>query len=161
MVLHKTSINKRVSSVYGFTLFEILIVMAMMSILAGLTVFFSQGYYAQSLVLSEQTTLVVLLQTVRSEALQNKNNISHGLAIDPVGFIGYVLFEGTDLLNSDTASQVRIPRTTHLSFSSSTPTEVVFSQVSGESNWQGTLVLMDSSSGASTTITSNYEGAIY
>jgi hypothetical protein len=94
-------------------------------------------------------------------SMQNKTQVPHGLAIDPGGFVGYVLFSGTSLASADSSTQVQIPRSSYIVFSSSAPVQVVFSQLSGDADYSGNFYLIDKNTSASTSLTINYEGAIY
>lgn len=161
MELHKIYINN-ISYQNGFTLLEVLIVLMMLSIIASATLFFSMGFYSQNLLLAERSQFVSLLQTVRAEAMQNIDNKPHGLAIDTNGNSEYILFSGSNLITSESESSISIPYDPRFQFASGTPSEIVFSQLSGESNYEGEILMIDSLRPQSiATITINYEGAIY
>lgn len=161
MELHKTYISNT-SYQNGFTLLEVLIVLMMLSIVASVTLFFSMGFYSQNLILAERSQFVSLLQTVRAQAMQNIDNRPHGLVIDMNGNTKYILFSGSNLITSESESHVSIPYDPRFLFASGTPSEIVFSQLSGESNYEGDILIIDSFRPQSiATITINYEGAIY
>lgn len=161
MELHKIYINN-ISDQYGFTLLEVLIVLMMLSIIASTTIFFSMGFYSQNLLVAQRSQFVSLLQTVRAEAMQNIDNKPHGLAIDTNGNIEYILFSGSNLITSESESRISIPYDPRFQLASETPSEIVFSQLSGESNYEGEILMIDSLRPQSiATITINYEGAIY
>lgn len=161
MVLPKIyTSNKSASG--GFSLLEVLLVLAMLGIIAGSTILFSLGSYQSTLLQSERNTIVLQLQTARAEALQNKNNQPHGVAFNPVGYAGYVLFSGVSFATSDSATHIRVPQRAGIVLATSTPPEIIFTQLSGQTNFTGTITLLDSMrTSASTSITINYEGAIY
>lgn len=147
---------------FGFTLIEVLVVLMMLSVVASITLFVSMSFYSQNLLLAQRSELISLLQTVRAQALQNIDNKAHGLAINVSGGNEYLLFSGSNLATSDTESQILIPYDSRFRFATDTPTEIVFSQLSGESNYEGEILMFDSfRSQVTATITINYEGAIY
>ena len=91
------------------------------------------------------------------------NNISqepHGVAIHPDGYDGYVAFIGTDYAHSEVSTSIKIPETYHVSLDASSPQEIVFSQLSGDANYQGNIILTDTERHVSTSIEINYEGAL-
>ena len=146
----------------GFSLMEVLLVLAMLSVIASTTLLFSFSSYQSTLLQAEHETVVTQLQIARAQAQQTKYGLPHGLAFNPAGYAGYVLFSGNSFAVSDTISHVRIPSRAGIATATSTPVEIVFAQLSGSSNFAGEITLHDSiRSSASTTITINYEGAIY
>lgn len=161
MALLKISQNNTIP-VLGFTLMEVLLVLAMLSIIASSTMIFSMSMYQSALLHAERSSMVTLLQTARAYAMQNKFGMAAGVAIDPVGFEGYVLFNGNDFVTSDVTSRVLVQHLTNVTVLPGAPTQIIFSQLSGESNYDGEVVLQDTSRGnARTSITINYAGAIY
>jgi prepilin-type N-terminal cleavage/methylation domain-containing protein len=146
----------------GFSLLEVLLVLALLSFVAGVTLIFSVRSFQSAVLQSERDVLVMQLQTARALAMQNINNLPHGLAFNPAGHTGYVLFSGINFAFSDTSTQIRIPTKAGIVLPTSTPAEIVFTQLSGESSYDGTITLIEGQNAlASTSIRINYEGAIY
>lgn len=87
MKLPSTSNHSR-----GFTLFEILIVMGMLVLLATLGLFISMDVYRGNSLSTERDIIISVLQKARSRAINNINEVSHGVRFDPDE---YVIFEGT------------------------------------------------------------------
>jgi prepilin-type N-terminal cleavage/methylation domain-containing protein len=161
MASPKIYINK-VRSHSGFSLMEVLLVLAMLSIIAGTTLLFSLSSYRGAVLQAEHDAVVMQLQTARAQAQQNNHGSPYGLAFNPAGYVGYVVFAGASFATSDMSTHMRVPSKPGIIVATSTPSEVVFSQLSGASNFAGEVRLLDSVRlNASTSITINYEGAIY
>jgi prepilin-type N-terminal cleavage/methylation domain-containing protein len=76
----------------GFTLVEIVITLALLSLLAGLGLFVTLGAYQGSVSRSEREVVVSLLERARSRAMANVGESAWGLCfIAP----NYILFKGT------------------------------------------------------------------
>ena len=160
MVLHKTCIARTSRRGEGFTLIEVLLVLAVISMIVGATLFFDVNGYRGDSFRAERNNLVVALQSARADALNNVNQHKHGVAINPAGYKGYVIFEGDTYASSDVTSRKDIPASYPVTLDVSSPSEVVFSQLSGNANMSGELILLDTLRNASTTIVINYEGKI-
>jgi prepilin-type N-terminal cleavage/methylation domain-containing protein len=156
MGLHKIYTNNK----KGFTLIEILVVLGIISALLSSTLFFNFDSYRGDTFRAEGKILQSLLQTARADAMNNINQKPHGVALHPDGYSGYVLFEGEDYEHADVHTLVQIPESYHITLDPDTPQEIVFSQLSGDANFQGEIVLIDIERHTSTSITVNYEGAI-
>ncbi len=145
----------------GFTLIEVLIVLALITMLAGTSLFFDINIYRGDSFRAERNILVVALQTARADALNNINQKRHGVAIYPAGYKGYVVFEGNDFASSDVSTRKEIPASYAVTLDASSPDEVVFWQLSGDSkDFSGEIILIDSLRNASATIAINHEGKI-
>lgn len=161
MVLHKTY-RHNWSDSPGFTLMEVLLVLALLSIIASATLFFSSSYYQSKSFMSERDTLISAFTAARTHAMSNKYGVVHGVAINPPGFVGYVVFAGNDFTSSDLSTQTKFASSYAVSFDVSTPEEIIFSQLSGDSSFVGDIKLFDvSRANASTSILINSEGAFY
>lgn len=160
MALPKISQNNIVTTL-GFTLMEVLLVLAMLTIIASVTMIFSMSMYQSSLLAAERSSLVSVLQTARAHSMQNKLGLAAGVAFDPTGFDGYVLFEGGDFVTSDINTRVPVAHQINISVVLGAPAQIVFTQLSGEASYDGGIILQDTSRNASTSIAINYEGALY
>lgn len=75
----------------GFTLIEIVIVVAILAAIVGAGAIFGLDSYNRSLCRAEQGSIVALLQNARSKSLNYENKLAHGLHFAPEE---YVLFQG-------------------------------------------------------------------
>lgn len=135
-------------------------VLTIVSMLVGATLFFDITNYRGEAFRAERNNLVVALQTARADSLNNVNQKTHGVAINPNSYEGYVVFEGTDFASSDEDTHTKIPASYPVVLASSSPDEIVFAQLSGNANYNGEIVLLDTKRSASTSIVINYEGKI-
>jgi len=78
---------------FGFTLIEILIVVAILSIIMGLGLFFSIDSYKGYIFLSERDNIVNVLEKARNRALINQYGVPHGVCYDDKES-EYILFGG-------------------------------------------------------------------
>ena len=144
----------------GFTLIEVIVVISIMTVVLSSTLFFNLGSYRGDAFRAEGKMLQTILQTARADSMNNINQRPHGVVFFPSGYDGYITFEGADYAHSEASTSIRIPTTYHVILEPSSPHEIVFSQLSGDTNYQGNIILIDHERHASTTIGINYEGAI-
>ncbi len=153
-------------SVAGFTLIELLIVISIITILGGMTLFFDVNAYRGDAFRAERTILTIALQTARADALNNMHQKKHGVKINPTGYAGYVIFEGDSFAVSDVSTRTYIPSSYQVIVGAGSVNEIVFSQLSGDALCGGSstcdtnIVLVDPERNASTTIAINHEGKI-
>ena len=144
----------------GFTLIEVLVVIGLLTVIFGSSLFFDVNTFRGDAFRAERANLVTALETARADALNNINQSKHGVAINPSGTAGYVIFEGENYATSRLITRVTIPAAYKISLASTSPSEVVFSQLSGDTGWSGELILVDNERQATTSIVINYEGKI-
>jgi Tfp pilus assembly protein FimT len=143
----------------GFTLLEILIVIAMSMLVGGFALFVSMETFRGSTFHSDRNLLVATLQRARAQAV---NNVCIGVCTDgkPHGVHiqsdTYVLFQGSSYSASDPLNAVFESSVTTIK----TPAtlDIVFSQLSGATS-AATVTLSDAA-GRSSVITINAEGQI-
>lgn len=147
----------------GFTLVEILLTIALFSVVIAFTISTDVAGYLRFTIREERDVLVSLLQKARMEAVNNVHMTAHGVAIQPHEHPGeYVLFEGEpyDNPSRDRSSDRIVPYREGLDISE---VEIVFEQLSGTIlNVPGELeiIISDPQSGATTTVSVNHEGRI-
>jgi prepilin-type N-terminal cleavage/methylation domain-containing protein len=144
----------------GFSLIETLIVISIIGMIAGATLFFDITNFRGAAFHTEVANLVTALQTARADALNNVNQKKHGVAINPGSVEGYVMFEGDDYAHRDITKDNVIPSMYRITVASSSPTEIVFAQLSGVTSFNGDVSLIDPERNASTSIAINFEGRI-
>lgn len=140
----------------GFTLIEVLTVLGLFTLLAGLGLFASMDLYRGSSFHSERDLLVALLQHARAQAV---NNICRGMCTDGVahgvkiGSGNYIVFQGSSYASRD-ATQDQTFATSPL-VTSSGDTEVVFAQLTGVAMPPAVIVLRIGGQVSTTTIEPN------
>ena len=155
----RTCVQTCSSPTQGFTLIEVIIVLAIISTVSTIAVFSGLESYRQYLYHNDRDLLVTLLLHARAQSMGNicvgptcVDGVSHGVAVVPSG---YILFQGSTFALRDPSSDGFFERNPH-SISSGV-TEVVFTKVSGTTTG-GVLTLDDGARTSDVTISS--EGQI-
>jgi prepilin-type N-terminal cleavage/methylation domain-containing protein len=146
--------------VRGFTLIEIVVVIGIITILAALIAFVDLNNYRGDAFRAEVSALGVALQTARADSLNNINQEMHGVAIHPGGYDGYVLFQGGSYATRDSTYDESIKAAYGVTFGASSPTEIVFQQLSGDTSYDGDITFIDPNRAMTMAITINHEGKI-
>ena len=138
----------------GFTLIEILVVLAIVASVLGLGLFMSMDVYRGFSFRSERDVVVSVLQKARSRAINNYHQTSWGVCyVTP----NYIMFRGT-ICTSGASTNETIPAGGGVVVTGlSAPGGVVFSQLAG--NTTATIITITQNGKISTT-TVNYEGTI-
>lgn len=124
------------TSLAGFTLVELLLVMAMVIIIGTFTSSVGVSYY-QSQILHETTDNVLsTLRQAQGYAMSGKNNHAFGVFIQEDS---YVLFEGQDYASRLSDEDMVFPINSSLTIYG--PSEIVFSELTGVANVAGTLYI--------------------
>ncbi len=144
----------------GFTLIEILVVIGIAGILGSLLLFVDFNSYRGDAFRAEVSSLGAALQTARADALNNINEEKHGVAIHPAGYDGYVVFEGASYVTRNISRDVPIKAVYGVTVSVSSPTEVVFDQLSGNANYDGDITFTDPNRAMNAILSINHEGKI-
>lgn len=120
----------------GFTLIEVVIVMAILAIIGGLGLFVGTDFYRSYILRTERDTLVSILQRQRSRALNNINDSHHGVFLEDDR---YTVFQGDSYASRDHDYDevVNLPRSVTLDGI----TQVVFEPLSGESSAEGDITI--------------------
>lgn len=137
----------------GFTLIEVLVVLALTTALFGLGAGVGGNFYNNQTLISERDNIVGMLRNARNRAMDNANQTSHGVYI---GAGGYTEFDGASYASRNTDYDATFPRYPKVTITG--PSEIVFAAMEGISNVSGTISV---SSGAGTVgISINNEGRI-
>ena len=136
----------------GFTLIEILITLSIIVVLAGLGLFLGFDVYRGYAFRYERNVAVSILQKARSEAMNNINQLPHGVRIEDSS---YIVFQGSTF-DSTTSTNIRIPISKSVAVGGTN--EIIFDELSGDVTTPGTITLTN---GVRTTnITINNVGRI-
>ncbi len=156
MVLHKISHpTARHLAESGFTVIEILVVVALLAMISGLGLIVGMDSYRGYAFRADRDTLVSLLERARSQSINNicngtlcTNGKPHGVFIDATSS-QYILFQGRTYATRD----VGVDEVTGGSgfITRSGISEVVFAQLSGEVSIPGAIVLSSKAGQTSTT----------
>ena len=145
----------------GFTLTEMLVVIGIIVMFIGVSLFIDMNNFRGNAFRGERAILVTLLQTARADSLNNIDQEPHGIALFPSDHPNsYVLFEGSNYTASDPSLREPTDAQYPVTFTPASPSEVVFSQLSGNANYDGDIVMNDTERGLSATISINREGRI-
>jgi prepilin-type N-terminal cleavage/methylation domain-containing protein len=148
-----------VAPIRAFTLVELLIVLAIISTIAGLTAFFSLDSYYANAREAERKALVTALVAARTRAIDNDYLLPAGVAIYPDDYHGYVIFSGTSYEARLPAYDERIPSSYVQNLATSSPQIIIFTPLSGTTT-NATVVFSDPQTGRVSTTTITYEGYI-
>jgi prepilin-type N-terminal cleavage/methylation domain-containing protein len=87
----------------GFSLIEVILVVAIVAFIASMGALFSTGAITRSYTISERDLLVALLTQTRAKALANVHESAHSLHI---ATSSYVLYEGTTFSESNPTNKL-------------------------------------------------------
>lgn len=150
MTLPNTSLHAN----KGFTLIEIVVVVAILTTMIGLGLFMSMDSYRAFVARSEVDTMVSVLERARSRAMANIHQTTWGVCyIAP----NYILFRGTSCVPGAETNEATPGSRDAVVVGLESATPVVFLQLSGATT--GTVVTVTQQTRVST-ITINHEGAI-
>lgn len=144
-------------TVRGFTLIEVLITLAVLSIIATLGLFATHDLYRGTSVQEERDTLVSLLTRARSHSMTNLSALPHGLCCDDTSE-SYIVFRGTYALSAveETAPKGKSVTLSGLPACGSGD-EIFFTQLSGKAAPTSITISQD---GNTSTIDVNEQGTI-
>ncbi len=135
----------------GFTLIEMLLVIGLFSLIAGLGVFFGVDYYQRSALAAERDLLVSALQNARAQSLSNLNGAAHGVYLANNSLI---IFEGQNYASAtDIEALPNNPGITHTG-----PSEITFDALNAKTNFDGQITL--SNTVKNLVINVNHEGGL-
>lgn len=150
-----TKINKK-----GFSILEIVLVMAIICVLLGLTVNYYSGTQIRADIDTQAANIVHYLRLAQSSAAAGLNNESHGIHFQPES---YTIFHGdTYDPNSMDNFQVMFPETMTINSLSLNGggTDLIFSKTTGETAQFGTIMLNSNQINKTVTITVSPVGTV-
>lgn len=133
---------------------EVLVVIAIFSALFAMSAFFYITFYRSSNFNVDVDAFVTVLQRARGKAMSNTNQFEQGVYIDSAR---YVLFQGNAYGVNPSLNQ-DISRNSVLTFNGAPGSGIIFSRLSGDSNFEGNIIITDGFKTA--TVSINYEGQI-
>lgn len=140
----------------GFTFVETLVSVAILIIIFSIGFYVSMDAYRSYSYRSEVRTLISSLQKARLGSMVNVNESPHGVRIEAGKFI---IFQGSSYQSGNPLNrEVVVSKAMDVSSQPSLPQEIVFKQLSGSTDFSGTITL--SSGERKTEITINNEGKI-
>jgi prepilin-type N-terminal cleavage/methylation domain-containing protein len=146
----------------GFTLVEVMITIALMSVLLGLGLILSMDVYRGTLYRSTRQVLISSLTTARGRALSNMYQSTHGVCYAPPDFI---IFRGTTYSATSPYNET-VPGNPAVTLSSTgafitcgSGTGIVFSQLAASTSNTGTITVSESGH-ADETVSVNSLGTI-
>jgi prepilin-type N-terminal cleavage/methylation domain-containing protein len=137
----------------GFTIPEVLTVVGIFSLLAGLGLIMSMETYRGSSFRSERTTIVSALERARGRAMNNMYQMPHGVYFD-TATPAYVIFRGSSYVAGSSTNEV-LPASSSAVVTG--PSSVVFNQLDGTTSSSTITFTQDGKNG---TISINSEGRI-
>ena len=137
----------------GFSIVEILIVVAILTIIFGFSVGIGSNFYSGQALIAERDSVIGLLRNARTRAMDNVNQLGHGVYI---GANQYVAFDGESYAARIQDYDAAFPRFPGVTIAG--PSEIVFKSIEGTSNVSGTIII--SSGAGSANISLNNEGRI-
>jgi len=147
----------------GFTLIEVVIVMAIVAILGGLALILNMDNYRGYIFSGERNTIVNVLQKARSQAINNiclgsgcTDGKPHGAHFEPGK---YIIFQGTAYDPLSTLNEIIKADSSDIQINPSAA-DVVFSQLSGEVSVAPWTITISDSAGHNNTVSVNSEGRI-
>lgn len=144
----------------GFTYFELIIVVGLVSIILAFGMVMNLGSIGRSTVNQERDLFVsLLLSGARAKAMANINQMSHGVHIDN-DCNRYILFEGNSFTPSGNCNEDsrQISFTSSSTISNTGGSDIVFERLSGDViKGTGTITIKNN---ASTTIELSSSGRI-
>ncbi|HEY4521424.1 MAG TPA: type II secretion system protein [Candidatus Paceibacterota bacterium] len=143
----------------GFTLIEMLVATGIAIALFAAGLILTMSDYRAGSFNREVETLVVLLQTARSNAMSNIGEAAYGVAITPPDHPrSYVLFRGASYAESTLV--VAVGQEYAIDREAGSADEIVFSQLSGDVRIPGTITFLDREREVSRSISINEGGRI-
>ena len=138
----------------GFTLIEILVVMVLVSALAGFGATVGMDIYRTNTLRSDRDLLVSTLEQARNRAVTNVGGSTHGVYIEDDK---YILFRGDSYAGRNPEYDEEVPNTTSINVSGTR--EYVFEELTGKGLLSGSITLTDYS-GSTKVVSVNEEGGL-
>lgn len=156
------SSQNRKKNAAGITMIEIMLVMGMLSVVAGFSISLSMDSYRGYAFRGSRDMLISVLQKARSQSINNiclgspcSDGKPHGVHFESGS---YVIFQGSTWAGRDIALDEIIQIESGALVISGA--DIVFSQLSGDASPSGATITVSDAAGRSSLITFNSEGRI-
>ncbi|MDP3954241.1 MAG: prepilin-type N-terminal cleavage/methylation domain-containing protein [bacterium] len=149
--------TKTKNNQWGFTAVEVLMVIGIFSLLAGLGLFISMDFYRSYSFRSDRDMTISILERARAQSLANINESAHGVRFDS-GSSKLILFQGNSYDDRDTSLDQEISLNSGIAVTGIN--EVVFEQLTGNAVYSGAGNMILSYGAQTATISFNGEGRI-
>ncbi len=114
----------------GFTLIELIVTIAILTIIISLGLFLSFDFYKNYSFRSEKNVIVSVLEKARDQSISNIDQLPHGVHFQS-NPTQYIIFEGSSY-DSNNNNNIAINSSWGISITSpSTPFDIIFDQLSG------------------------------
>lgn len=145
--------QKKIIGKKGFTLIEIIVVLAILTVIVSFGTVVDFSSFTSSTIENEESKIISLLQKARSRAMNNMNQTTHGVCyISP----DYVIFEGTTCTSGEP-----IPANVNIASNGATIfPAVIFNQLTGNTNSATDIIIHITDGVKERDITINNEGTI-
>ncbi len=144
----------------AFTLIEVMIVLALITLILGLSLLYTQTSIVRTDLNSQRDAFISQLRLAQSNAMSGKDGASYGVHIESDS---YTIFTGTNYVAEDTGNLTyELPGTLefmNLSLNGS-GSNVVFTSPKGETSDYGSVDIYSSQINKTSTITINQFGII-
>jgi prepilin-type N-terminal cleavage/methylation domain-containing protein len=121
----------------GFTIIEVLIVIGLLGVIAGMGLTIDLNFYTREIRSSEHITLISLLHRARSNAMNNVSYSDHGIHIENHT---YTIFSEMPYDSSNLSNQII---NANPNFIITGLNEVIFEKMSGNTENVGTVNIVD------------------
>jgi prepilin-type N-terminal cleavage/methylation domain-containing protein len=118
----------------GFTMIEMLMVMAVIAFTVAISIFMSGDFFISNSFESTVSAYGVSLQRARSQAVNNMNGNTHGVKVVDGDFI---IFEGTNYAGSTNRQTIKGNSDFTFTLGADDAPEIIFEQLTGNAKYGG------------------------
>ncbi len=142
----------------GFTMIELLVVMGMLTIIAGMSMPFFQSFQASTDATTYATTFQHMARRAQQQAFARLESSSWGIFFDDA-HKKYVLFKGSSYAGRDTSYDDERTYPPAFTMTTSFGNELIFSAGTGATSASGTVQIVDPN-GVTRTVTIGTNGLV-